>query len=59
MPLNLEDYIVQAALAQALPIAPDAVPAVVAAAQLLESMAQEVMSFALEPHIEPAQVFVP
>jgi hypothetical protein len=59
VPLNYEDYIAEAALALALPIAPDALPAVVATVQLLETMAEEVMSFPLDPHIEPAQVFIP
>jgi hypothetical protein len=34
-------------------------PAIVATVQLLETMAQEVMSFPLDPHVEPAQVFIP
>lgn len=59
MPLNYENYIVEAAQALALPIAPDALPAVVATVQLLETMAEEVMSFPLHPHIEPALVFIP
>lgn len=59
MSLNYEEYIIEAAKAQELPIAPDALPAVISALQILELMAQDVMSFTLDPNIEAEQVFMP
>lgn len=59
MSLNHEKYIIEAAQAQALPVTPEALPAVISTLQILELMAQDVMSFTLDPSIEAEQVFTP
>lgn len=59
MQLNYERFMAEAARAVDLPLQPAAVPEIAATLKMLESMAQEVMTFALDSHVEPAAVFIP
>lgn len=59
MEINYEVYVSEAARAVNLSLQLASLPAIVASFCMLESMAQQVMAFPLDSHIEPASVFAP